>query len=343
MKKLSTTVFLFFVFIATIVAQDKIDSIQFFLDEKPLTVNIASDFKKLFGTKKGTETPFQEATVSMTFPESAAPIIEEIKIRARGNFRKEQCYMPSLMLNFHNPTSPRLYQLDKLKMVSGCGTNTRDEQLVLREYLAYKMFNLVSPLSFKVRLMRVSFEDTKGKVKKYTTYGFFIEDVDMMAKRNKSREYETPTEQKRTEQTRMTLVAMFQYLIGNTDWSVPNFHNIKLVTLRADSLAPPLSIPYDFDFAGMVDAGYAAPAEIMGTETVKERVYRGFPRPMEEITAAITLLKEKKDAFYKLINEFELLSASDRKNIIKYLDEFYDTVDSPKEIQKIFIDNARSN
>jgi hypothetical protein len=341
MKKLSATFYLLFLLFSAAVSQEKVDSIQFFIDEKPLTVTIASDFKKLFNTKK--ETPWQEAKVSITFPEAAAPITEDIRIRARGNFRKDQCYMPSLMLNFHNPTSPRLYQLDKLKIVSGCGTSTRDEQLILKEYLAYKMFNLVSPLGFRVRLMRTSFEDTKGKIKKYTTYGFFIEDVDMMAKRNKYREYETPTEQKKTDQPRMTLVAMFQYLIGNTDWSVPNFHNVKLVTSRADSLAPPLSIPYDFDFAGMVDAGYAAPSEIMGTESVRERVYRGFPRPMEEIIDAIKVMQEKKDAFYKLINEFELLSASDRKNIIKYLDEFYDTVKNPKEVQKIFIDNARTN
>jgi len=341
MKKFSTTTFLFFIFITVTVAQVKVDSIQFFLDEKPLTVTIASDFKKLFNTKK--KTPWPKSNISITFPEAAEPIKEDIKIRARGNFRKEQCYMPSLMLNFHNPTSPQLYQLDKLKMVSGCGTSTRDEQLVLKEYLAYKMFNIVSPLSFRVRLMRVSFEDTKGKVKKYTTYGFFIEDVDMMAKRNKFREYELPTEKKRTEQTRMPLVNLFQSLLGNTDWSVPNFHNVKLVTPKADSLAPPHTIPYDFDFAGMVDAGYAAPAEIMGTETVKERVYRGFPRPMEEITAAITVLKEKKDAFYKLINGFELLYANDRKNIMKYLDDFYDTVDNPKDVQRIFIDNARTN
>jgi len=81
----------------------------------------------------------------------------------------------------------------------------------------------------------------------------------------------------------------------------------------------------------------------MSTEKVKERVYRCFARPMEEINAAITLMQEQKEGFYKIINEFELLSASDRRNIIKYLEEFYDTVKNPKDVQRIFIDNARTN
>jgi hypothetical protein len=341
MKKITTTVFLLFAVFITVVAQDKVDSIQFFLDEKPLTVNIKSDFKKLFNTRK--ETPWYTATISVTMPDNAAPITEDVKIRARGNFRKTECYMPSLLVNFHNITSPRLSQLDKLKIVSGCGTSPRDEQLVLKEYLAYKMYNLVTPLSFRVRLMRLTFEDNDGKMKKYTTWGFFIEDVDAMAKRNKMKEYEIATQQKSTEPERMTLVSIFEYLIGNTDWSVPNFHNIKLLKPKGDSLALPLTVPYDFDFAGMVDAGYATPSEIMGTESVKERVYRGFPRPLEEINKAINLLVEKKDAFYSLINAFELLPASSRKEIVRYLDEFYDTVKSKKEVQAVFIDNARAN
>jgi len=341
MKKITTTLLLFFAVASLAIAQDKIDSLQFFIDEKPLTVSITADFKKLFNTKK--ETPWYDATINLTMPESTTPITEGIRIRARGNFRKTQCYMPSLLLNFHNPTSPRLYQLDKLKIVSGCGTTSRDEQLVLREYLAYKMYNLITPLSFRVRLMRLSFEDVQGKIKKYTTWGFFIEDVDAMAKRNKMKEYEIATLQKNTEQERMTLVSIFQYLIGNTDWSVLSFHNIKLVKPKNDSLAPPLAVPYDFDFAGMVDAEYAVPSEIIGTETVRERVYRGFARPLEEVNKAISILQEKKNDIYKLINEFELVPAASRKTIIKYFDEFYETVSNKREVQKIFIDNTREN
>ena len=340
MKKQITTLFLFFFIISSLTAQKKLDSIQFFIDEKPIAVNIASDFKKLFSTKK--ETPWQETTLTFHMPDSSV-ITEGVQMRARGNFRKTQCYMPSLMFNFHNPTSPLMYELDKLKIVSGCGTATRDEQLVLKEYLAYKIYNLLTPMSFRVRLIRASFEDSKGKIKRYTTWGFFIEDVDDMAKRNKHKEYEMATEQKWTNQERMTLVALFQYLIGNTDWSVPNFHNIKLVTPRGDSTAMPLAVPYDFDFAGMVDAEYASPSELLGTEKVTERVYRGFPRPIEEINTTLNLFKQKKAEIYNLVSNFELLPSNSRKEIIRYFDEFYRLADNQRDIQRTFIDDARKN
>jgi len=342
MKKQAITLFLFLIIIIpNLTAQAKIDSIQLFIDEKPIAVTLVSDFKKLFNTKK--ETPWQESVITFRMPDSATVVTETVQMRARGNFRKTECYMPSLMVNFHNSTSPQLYQLDKLKIVSGCGTATRDEQLVLKEYLAYKMYNLITPLSFRTRLIRTSFEDSKGKIKKYTTWGFFIEDVDDMAKRNKSKEYETATEQRNTNPERMTLVALFQYLIGNTDWSVPNFHNIKLVTPKDNPTSSPLPIPYDFDFAGMVDADYATPAEILGTEKVTERVYRGFPRPLEEINAALNILKAKRNDFNNLVMNCEQLPLSSRKEIVKYFDGFYKIADNPKDVQRYFIDEARKN
>lgn len=341
MKKSAATLFLFFIIICSnLSAQQRLDSIQFFIDEKPIAVNIVSDFKKLFNTKK--DTPLYDATVSFTTPDNST-ITEAIKIRARGKFRKAECYMPPLMLNFHNPTSPRLYQLKKLKLVSSCGTSTRDEQLILIEHFIYKMYNLVTPLSFRIRLARVTFEDVAGKTKKYTTWGFFIEDVDEMAKRNKHKEYEIATEQKKINPEQMTLVAIFEYLIGNTDWSVPNFHNIKLVIPKRDSIALPLPVPYDFDFSGMVNADYATPAEIMGTEKVTERVYRGFARPLQEINAALNILKAKRNDFNTLIMSCELLPLSSRKAIVKYFDEFYKIADNQREIQNIFIDEARKN
>jgi hypothetical protein len=341
MKKQTVTLFLSLVFfLIQISAQKKLDSVQFFIDERPIAVTISSDFKKLFSTKK--ETPWQETTITLRMPDSTV-ITEGVQMRARGNYRKTECYMPSLMINFHNPTSPRTYELDKLKIVSGCGTAVRDEQLVLKEYLAYKMYNLLTPISFRVRLIRLSFEDSKGKIKKYTTWGFFIEDVDDMAKRNKYKEYEIATEQRSTNQERMTFVSLFQYLIGNTDWSVPNFHNIKLLMPKKDSNALPLPVPYDFDFAGMVDADYATPAEIMGTEKVTERVYRGFARPMDEIMLGLNRLKEKRTELNNLIMNFDLLPEKSRKEIVKYFDEFYKIADNQREIQKIFIDEARKN
>ena len=199
-------------------------------------------------------------------------------------------------------------------------------------------------MSFRVRLLHINYKDSKEKAKSYSQYGFLIEDMKDLADRNNC------VERKKGnygaddgDRIQSNLVCLFQFMIGNTDWSLRQFHNIKLMAPKNDTLAMPYVIPYDFDFAGMVDAEYATPSEIIGTETVKERAYRGFPRPLEEINKAISLLEEKKNDIYKLINAFDLVPASARKEIIKYFDEFYETVKNKREVQKVFIDNARAN
>ena len=105
----------------------------------------------------------------------------------------------------------------------------------------------------------------------------------------------------------------------------------------------PFVVPYDFDHSGFVNAGYATPNELLGTETVKERVYRGFPRPIEEINTALNIFKQKKAEIYSLISNFELLSSNSRKEIIKYFDEFYKIADNLRDVQRHFIEDARKN
>ena len=140
----------------------------------------------------------------------------------------------------------------------------------------------------------------------------------------------------------MTFVNLFQYMIGNTDWSIPKYHNIKLMVPKNDTLAKPYAIPYDFDYCGLVDASYAVPAEGLGIETVRERLYRGFPRSLDELQAAINVFQEKKESIMYYINHFELCSTKCRKAMVAYLDEFYKTVGNKKNIESIFILHART-
>jgi hypothetical protein len=158
--------------------------------------------------------------------------------------------MPPIMLNFRLGNSPRLRSLKKLKLVCGCETSNDDEQLIIKEYLAYKMYNLLTEKSFRVRLVKIKYEDTRGKIKPYTQFGFLLEDVDELAARNKCVEVEGGqwlTES--TDRDQMTLVAIFEYMIGNTDWSVPHYHNVKLMRLVSSPIAPPYVVPYDFNSA----------------------------------------------------------------------------------------------
>ncbi len=339
MKDFHLLLLFFLLPIVSLSQKDALDSAAFFTDERVIEVKLSTDLKKLMTSKKDND--FQPATVTFICPDSFS-VTEDIRVCARGQFRRKNCYMPSTTFDFKNPQSPKLSCLGKLKMVSGCARTAFDEQLLLKEYIIYKMYNILTEKSFRVRLMRIDYDDTKDKVKLYSQYAFVIEDVKDLAKRNKSKEFKTKINTETTDRNYMTLVAIFQFMIGNTDWAVPVAHNIKLILPKNDSLARPIVIPYDFDFAGLVDAPYAMPAPQLGTESVRERVYRGFPRNMAELQAIITIFKEKKDSIYSLIKNFDLIKSGEREVMIKYLDDFYRIINNDVLINDYFILNART-
>jgi hypothetical protein len=322
-------------------SQSRVDSAQFFLDEQPLSVTISTNLGNLLSGKIKDET--QNATFTCKLPDSST-VSEEIRLEVRGHSRREICKMPPIRLLFRNPTSPRLSSLKTLKLVNICRFNQADKQLLLKEFLIYKMYNLLTDKSFRVRMLDITFTDSKGSKKSFTQYGFVVENVDAVAKRNKCKEMNgVKIDQETSDRKNMTQVALFEYMIGNTDWSVWNNHNIKLLYPKKDSIAKPFALPYDFDNAGFVNADYAVPDPLMGVESVTERVYRGFPRSAEELDAAIQVFNSKKDKLYELINSFEPLSANVKKNSISYLDDFYKTINNPKEVKYLFITKARTN
>ena len=317
-----------------------IDSTGFFADERPFEMTLSSDIKTLMS--KRMQKAYQPAVVTMRFA-NGTEIKEEIRIQTRGKFRLETCFMPPIMLNFRNNTSPRLRPLKKLKLVVGCETSNEDEQLIIKEYLAYKMYNLFTDKSFRVRLVKIKYEDTRGKIKSYSQYGFLLEDVDEVAKRNKCVEVQGGqflTES--TERDQMTLVAIFEYMIGNTDWSVPHYHNVKLMRPLDKKTSLPLVVPYDFNNSGLVNASYALPQEELGIESVRVRLYRGFPRTLEELERIAAEFKDKKKDIWALINNCEWLSTKFKKEMIGYLEDFYKVLDSKTSIKYNFIDNART-
>src|SRR5688572_24898 len=318
-----------------------IDSLKFFTDDKLIQMTLSTDIKKL--QNKTTVESYQDALITMNLPDNTV-ISEKIRLHARGKSRRENCYLPPIQVDFHTPSSPRLYSLGKLKLVVGCGTSSIDEQLLLKEYLIYKMYNIIEPRSFNARLVYVNYDDSKKKTKSFSQYAFFLEDVDDMARRNKS------TASKKTAFTldevnreKMNLVDIFEYMIGNTDWSVPANHNIRIIYPKNDENAKVFPVPYDFDNAGLVNAYYAVPNEILGTEKITDRVYRGFPRTMEEVQATLDVFRKNKDKLFALINNYELLKPQTKNEMTVYLEDFYKIISDKTQAQNIFIENARRN
>lgn len=317
-----------------------VEASKFFMDEVPFEMTITSDLKNL--QLKRMQKQYQPATVTIRLPDSTV-ITEQVRIQTRGKFRLENCNMPPIGMNFKNETSPRLQSLGKLKLVCGCGSTNEDEQLIIKEYIAYKIYNMLTEKSFRVRLVKITYDDTKGKVKKYSQYGFLLEDVDVMAKRNKCVEVEgKPYQSEATNRKQMTMVAIFEYMIGNLDWSVPNYHNIKLMRSENEPNSTPIAVPYDLNHCGLVNASYAAPPEDLGLKDVRERLYRGFPRSMEELEEAVLVFKNKKDDVLNLINNCQWLSSKYKKDLTSYLGDFYKVIENKNLIKRELMDAART-
>lgn len=260
-----------------------------------------------------------------------------LNIKTRGNFRRsaENCLMPPLLLNFAGKESlgsTVFNGQDKLKLVTSC----IDDDYVIREWLVYKLYNLLTEESFKARLVQVDFEDSLKRKKTETHYCILLEDDNVMAGRSNTfilkRKMIFPG---KTDKTSFIRMAVFEFMIGNTDWSVPYLHNVRL--LGKDSVSPPQTVPYDFDYSGIVNAPYAIPPVELGLNSVKERLYRGYCiEDKKQFDETFTLFNKLKTDFYNVYTSCPLLNPAYVKTTIKYLDDFYKIINSPKLIDSQF-------
>jgi hypothetical protein len=312
------------------------DSLYLFEKEEPLQLTIESNFRKLRKNKNKDE--YQEALLHYQLNDSIL-IKRKIKIKARGELRKRICYFPPIKVNLKKTKFyvNDIKELEKLKMVTKCKGSKTYETYLLKEYLVYKIYNLFTEMSFKSRLLKVKYIDTGRKNRSQETYAFLIEEPDKMALRNNA----GLARQKNLGQTsmdssQMDLVAVFEYMIGNTDWSIPNQHNMKLIKVLDINKPAPYPVPYDFDYSGLVDAEYAIPTEKLNIESVRDRLFLGYCRTNEEYQETINIFLEKEQAVYDLINDVEYLGSRDKKEMVDYLEEFYRLIRKPGSAQKLF-------
>jgi hypothetical protein len=252
-------------------------------------------------------------------------INKEIRLKSRGTMRYEYCDFPPIKLNFMKQDSSEKVpgKITSLKMVTHCQSG--NEEYLLKEFLIYKLYNELTDMSFHVRLVRVEYINTYKKSKPIAAYAFLVEPEEMLAERTHSVQQKIAyISQKTIMPEIMDRVAIFNYMIGNTDWSVAMQHNCKVLTSSpADPSRHAVIVPYDFDFSGLVNAHYATPAEGLGLESVRERRYLGICRSEEIFANRIKEFRERKENFYRIINQFSLLSEKTKKDMIRYLDSFY--------------------
>jgi hypothetical protein len=266
---------------------------------------------------------------------------DQILLEVTGKFRLEFCFIPPIKLKFNYKKGSILYPLKQMKLVNSCKTAGGYDQYLLKEYIIYKIYNLLTDKSFHARLLVLNLKDSAEKKKTISEYAFLLEDIKDLAFRNHCTVWDKGNiKSSSTDHHQMTLVSIFEYMIGNTDWAVQANHNVKLILLSADSSARPFPVPYDFDYSGLVNTFYAVPDERLNFESVRQRKYLGFPRPYAELEEELNIFREKKSAIYALINNFSLLTQKNRKEMTAYLDEFYEMIDDPSKVKYNFIETA---
>jgi len=265
----------------------------------------------------------------------------DVDIETRGNFRRksENCSFPPLKLNFKKKqVKNTLFDgLNKVKLVTHCRSkSSKFEQYAIEEYLIYRVYNIITDTSFRVRMALINYVDTVSGRKTQEKYGFFIEPDGAFEDRFDAHERKQKyLLQEKTSYDHMGELAVFQYMMGNTDWAVSTLHNIKL--FATDTLQPPYAIPYDFDWCGSINTLYSKPLPRFELESVKDRLYRGYCRPIEQYKKHAQHFIDKKDEIYSLYEHFELLDKQERKRIFKYYDDFYFIISDERSLNSEFL------
>jgi len=303
----------------------------------PLTIH--TDTKQLI--KKKYKEEWQAATLNFSTINNQE-IEYSVKLRTRGNIRKEVCYYPPLKLKFKKKwlNENRLdSNYNDLKLVIGCKKGKTFKKLVLKEYLTYQLYAALTKYSFKTQLVSVKLVDSNKKENDIETIGFIIENQEELADRHDGRCVKPKIMRASAiDVDHWAFLSLFEFMIGNTDWAMPNSHNVRFLYTRPQGKAFPIA--YDFDYSGLVNAPYAVHRESLKIEDIRTRHFLGSCRIKDQLTQQLPLFEEKKASLYKIVNDFTLLPEKDRKIIIEYLDQFYTIISNPKGFERSIVRNC---
>ncbi len=271
-------------------------------------------------------------------------IDHRVLVRVRGKSRIRVCDFPPLRINFENggPEHTTFHGQDKLKLVTHCRDSDRSETDVLEEYLAYRIFGLMTDVAYRVRLLRLTYTDSDQRLHQEARVhsGFAIESIEHFSERvGGVPEHLSSVYLSRLNSEQAAIVYVFQYLIGNTDWSLVLAENDDACCHNGDLIAIDKEIfyvPYDFDLAGIVNTVYAKPDPSFRMRSVRSRRYRGFCMDNATLHEAIRKVNALKADILALVNDLPGLPDKDAKQTASYLMQFFDKAENEKKLLKSF-------
>lgn len=254
-----------------------------FATDSVLRLTLATDLRALAGERDTLRPRPHPGTLGV----AGGPSLP-VTVSTRGHFRlrRDVCPFPPLRLQVGDAgrgETPFRGQR-ALKLVTHCRNAADAEQIVLREYLAYRAAALVLPVSFRARLARVRYAE-RGDSAALAAAGaapdrfperwaMLVESERELARRTGGAVLEHRGGSAGSVADDGVPFALFAYFLGNTDWSIAALHNVRLLRLPTFEV---MAVPYDFDFSGLVRAPYATPDPRLLLRSVQDRLWRGTP------------------------------------------------------------------
>jgi hypothetical protein len=274
----------------------------------------------------------------------------DTEVAPRGITRRLRvCKFPPLKIHFDKEKmkGTEFRGNKSLKLVTYCDTNKKYEQYYVKEYLVYRIYNLITEYSFRVKPMMIEYKNSEKNGDSVTRFSFLIEDTDDVAKRNDLKKLEIESvPYRQLDAVTNTNFSLFQFMIGNVDWAAtggPNdscCHNSKLIGADETKI-PKYGIPYDFDSSGLVNAHYASPQAELRLRSIRQRLYRGFCPFNSNLPQSVELFNEKKPDILALFENNAHLTNRNRKSAISYIEDFYKIINNPKKFESLIIDKCR--
>lgn len=307
----------------------------------PIEVTLDADFSALDGDRRAS--PDRPAKLSLRGGGGRAVELD-IEVRTRGQFRLETCSFPPLRLDLEDAAAAgTVFEgQNKLKMVGSCRPPASAwQELVTKEYLAYRTVRAVTDRALGVRRLLMTFVDTSGERESQTREVFVIEDDDAAAARLGATVFELEEGKNLPAHAfdptfRMTN-AVAQYMVGNPDWSDVAGHNVEIF----DRGGVALVVPYDFDSSGLVDAPYATPPPEYRLTSVRERYYRGWCETPVTTTRVLDRFRAARDSVVAIWEGADGLSETERRRSISYLEDFFDDVETDERAERRFLRDCR--
>jgi hypothetical protein len=293
----------------------------------PLDLTITFNVRRILGDRDTTvrEHPWRAATIA--YQDSAGALVKvPAELRVRGMWRLANCQFPPLRIRVSREAARgTIFEgARRPKLVTHCRNTDDYEQYLLHEYLVYRMQAQVTPVALATRLVRVSYVDSASGKVNATRAAFLLEDEDNLAERLGGRVFEvTGVPPHHLEPFDTFVMGLFQYMVGNTDWSVPGLHNIQII--QTDSALNPrhYAMAYDWDFTGLVSTRYSAPDPRLRIRRVRDRLYRGVCPADADFTRAVELFNEKRSAILAVYDSVPGLKPSVARDGREYIEDFY--------------------